>query len=76
MAEMGAAMVRLKVEGMTCEGCVRALTRRIQAAAPGARVRVDLATGAVEIEGEIGTEAAGRAVEEAGFTLAKSSISC
>jgi copper chaperone len=40
----------LKVAGMTCGHCVRAVTQAIQARDPQARVQVDLTTGVVQAE--------------------------
>lgn len=40
----------LKVTGMTCGHCVRAVTQAIQARDPQARVQVDLAAGVVQAE--------------------------
>jgi copper chaperone len=61
-------MVRTyRVTGMTCEGCVRAVTRAVTRAAPTAKVAVDLAAGRLTIDGEAAPEAVARAVEEAGF---------
>jgi copper chaperone len=56
-----------RVSGMTCEGCVRSVTRAITRLAPAARVSVDLADGRVVVEdGPEDTVIAG-AVEKAGF---------
>ena len=56
-----------RVSGMTCQGCVNAVTNAITAAAPGAEVAVDLAGGTVTI-GRLEDEAVIRqAVEDAGF---------
>lgn len=55
-----------RVSGMTCGGCVRAVTIAIKAAAPSAQVDVDLASGKVTVDGA-GAEIVHRAVEEAGF---------
>jgi copper chaperone len=61
-------MVRTyRVTGMTCEGCVRAVTRAVTRAAPAARVGVDLTAGWLTIDGEAAPEAVARAVEDAGF---------
>ena len=40
-------MIELKVAGMTCQHCVRAVTQAIQAEDPRAAVQVDLAAGPV-----------------------------
>lgn len=39
----------MKVEGMTCQGCVAAVTRAIQRLDPAAAVDVDLASGRVAV---------------------------
>ncbi|MCH9020229.1 MAG: heavy-metal-associated domain-containing protein [Proteobacteria bacterium] len=48
------------VSGMTCEGCVRAVTNAIQRAVPGAAVDVDLETGILrdrDLAGRVGVVA-------------------
>ena len=55
------------VTGMTCEGCVRAVTNAIQRAVPGAGVEVDLASGKVTVEGADDEQAIAQAVDDAGF---------
>lgn len=61
--------MKLAVAGMTCQGCVAAVTRGIQRRAPGSVVAVDLATGWVEIAGVADEQAAREAIEGAGFTV-------
>ncbi|WP_245524463.1 heavy-metal-associated domain-containing protein [Methylobacterium nonmethylotrophicum] len=39
----------MKVEGMTCQGCVAAVTKAIQRLDPGAQVSVDLERGRVAV---------------------------
>jgi len=56
-----------RVGGMSCGGCVAAVTRAIARVAPAAKVTVDLAQGKVEIEGSLAADAVRRAVEAAGF---------
>ena len=41
-----------RVGGMTCEGCVRAVTRAIKREAPGAEVAIDLGGGLLKVTGE------------------------
>lgn len=61
-------MARYLVEGMTCDGCARAVTRALQAALPGRDVVVDRAAGSVEIGGDPVDETDLRgAVTQAGF---------
>lgn len=57
------------VSGMTCDGCVRAVTNAIVRAAPGASVSVDLAAGKVTVDGADGESAVAQAVDDAGFTF-------
>ncbi|MBI3505738.1 MAG: heavy-metal-associated domain-containing protein [Proteobacteria bacterium] len=61
--------VSYRVTGMTCGGCVRAVTNAIRASAPAASVAVDLPAGKVTVDGldEAGVR---RAVEDAGFAFA------
>ena len=61
--------MKLTVSGMTCQGCVSAVTRSIQRAAPGSIVTVDLADGRVEIEGTVEEAVARQAIERAGFAV-------
>jgi copper chaperone len=59
------------VVGMTCEHCVNAVTREVQAVPGVTGVAVDLPSGRLEVEGESVDEAAVRAaVDEAGYSLA------
>lgn len=64
-------MARYRIEGMTCDGCARAVARVAQDHAPGRTVRVDRGAGLLEIEGEESDEARLRvALGDAGFVLA------
>ncbi len=55
-----------RIDGMTCEGCARAITAAIQSAVPDAAVGVDLAEHRVRVEGA-DEQAVAKAAEEAGF---------
>ena len=55
------------VSGMTCEGCVRAVTNAIERAVPGATVAVDLGAGRVTVDGADGEQVIAQAVNGAGF---------
>ena len=55
------------VAGMTCEGCVRAVTNAIQRAVSGTAVEIDLASGKVTVEGAADESQIAQAVEDAGF---------
>jgi copper chaperone len=58
-----------KVGGMTCQGCVNAVTKAIKRVDPAAEVSVDLTSGKVSIEGSAARDAVQRAVEGAGFSF-------
>jgi copper chaperone len=62
-------MIELTVGGMTCEGCVRSVTRAVQRAAPDARVAVDLAGGKVSIDTDRRREDFVAAIEAAGYEV-------
>ncbi len=59
-----------RVQGMTCQGCVRAVTNAVQRAVPGTTVTADLAAGTIAVEGPATPEAVRQAVEAAGFAFA------
>ncbi|MBM3538234.1 MAG: heavy-metal-associated domain-containing protein [Alphaproteobacteria bacterium] len=58
---------RFSVTGMTCQGCVKAVTRAVGNAAPQARVSVNLDRGQVEVDGVADERAVIKAITDAGF---------
>ena len=62
-------MLKLKVAGMTCGGCVGSVTRAVTTAAPGAKVSVDLGKGEVSIDGPAPKQAIVTAIEDAGYDV-------
>lgn len=58
---------RYRIEGMTCDGCVRAVSRVIQAAAPQARIVVDLKSNTAEIDDAVPEATIAAAVDGSGF---------
>ena len=46
-------MQTFKVDGMTCGGCVGAVTRAVQAVDKDAKVEVDLATKTVKVDSQV-----------------------
>lgn len=62
-------MLRLKVSGMTCEGCASAVKRAIGRVSQATEITVDLASGEVRIDGPVSAEAAASAVAAAGFAV-------
>lgn len=61
--------ITLKVEGMTCGHCVKAVTAAIQAKDPDAKVEVDLADGTVKTETVLPRHVVSMAVEEEGYAV-------
>ena len=61
--------MKLEIAGMTCQGCVRAVTNSLKRALPDAEVAVDLAAKSVVIAGGSDEAAAREAIERAGFTV-------
>jgi len=64
-------MLRLEISGMTCGGCVRSVTRAVQAVPGVAAATVDLQAGTVTIRGTAERDAVARAIERAGFTVGR-----
>jgi copper chaperone len=64
-------MLSLKVSGMTCGGCINAITRAIQAQDPQAKVQADLASQVVSLETSLSAEEAGQLITEAGFPVSE-----
>ncbi|MCX8585550.1 heavy-metal-associated domain-containing protein [Gilliamella sp. B2865] len=61
-------MMKLIVDNMSCQHCVKTITKAINDIDPKAKVTVDLAKHEVDIEGgTISQEAAIQAVNQAGF---------
>ncbi len=64
-------MFTLKVSGMTCGGCINAVTRAIQAQDPQAKVQVDLATQVVSLETSLSLDLAAELITDAGFPVSQ-----
>lgn len=62
-------MLKLKVAGMTCGGCVKSVERAVAAAAPGAKITVDLKSGEVAVDGVAAKQAIVTAIEDAGYDV-------
>lgn len=61
--------IALKVEGMTCQHCVRAVTAAIQAKDPAAKVAVDLPAKGVTAETSLDRAAVATAIEAEGYKV-------
>jgi copper chaperone len=63
-------MIDLKVSGMTCGGCVRAVEKAIARLDPSAKATVNLENGQVRIESDKPANAFAEAIEAAGYEIA------
>jgi copper chaperone len=64
-------MFTLKVSGMTCSGCINAVTRAIQAQDPQAKVQADLPSQVVSLETTLSPELAAELITDAGFPVSQ-----
>ena len=62
-------MLSLKVSGMTCGGCINAVTRAIQAQDPQATVQADLPSQMVNLETSLSAAQASQIITKAGFPV-------
>ncbi len=62
-------MYELQVEGMSCSGCVRSVTKSVQAIDGNARVDVDLASKKVRVETQASLDAVKSAIRDAGYDV-------
>ncbi|MDH4417244.1 MAG: cation transporter [Acidovorax sp.] len=59
-----------QVQGMTCGHCERAVTQAVQQVDPTAQVRIDRASGTVDVDSTAPREALAAAIAEEGYTVA------
>jgi copper chaperone len=59
-----------QVQGMSCGHCVGAVTQAVKSVDPQAEVKVDLASGKVEVQSQQDHAAIVRAIEEEGYKVA------
>lgn len=64
-------MLSLKASGMTCGGCINAVTRAIQAEDPQAKVQADLASQTVTLETTLSAVRASQLITDAGFPVSQ-----
>lgn len=62
-------MMQFKVEGMSCNHCVGAITRAVQQVDPGATVSADIAGQSVSVESQADAQAVRSAIESAGYAV-------
>ena len=59
-----------QVQGMSCGHCVNAVTQAVKTVDPQAEVKVDLASGKVDVQTLQDRTAIARAIEEEGYRVA------
>ena len=62
-------MLTLTVSGMTCGGCIKAITRALQVQDPTATVKADLASQTVEVQSSLSPELTRQIIGDAGFPV-------
>jgi copper chaperone len=67
-------MYELQVEGMTCAGCVRSVTKSVQAVDADAKVDVDLASKKVRIDSRASLDSVTSAIDDAGYDVTASAV--
>lgn len=60
---------QLQVKGMSCQHCVKAVTKAIQSQDAGATVTVDLPQGTVTVLTTLSREATAQAISEEGYEV-------
>ena len=58
-----------QVQGMTCGHCERAVTQAVKTVDPQAEVRIDRATGKVDVESAQPREALAHAIADEGYAV-------
>lgn len=64
--------MKLRVEGMSCEHCVKTVRDAVARVAPQAQIRVDLSAATVEVEGPADRAAVEAAIRDAGYEVVAS----
>lgn len=64
-----ASIHQLQVKGMTCQHCVKAVTKAVQALDPAATVAVELPQGQVTVQTTLSREATAQAISDEGYDV-------
>jgi copper chaperone len=62
-------MMEFKVSGMTCQGCINAVKRAIQAQDADAIIQVDLSTQMITVDSTLNRQVLSQLILDAGFPL-------
>jgi len=65
-------MYELQVEGMSCGGCVRSVTKSVQTVDGNAKVEVDLASKTVRVASQASLDRVRSAIADAGYAVSAS----
>ncbi len=65
-------MYELKVEGMSCSGCVRSVTKSVQTVDGNAKVEVNLASKTVRVDSQASLDTVRSAIADAGYPVSAS----
>jgi len=65
-------MLELKVDGMTCQGCVKSVTNAIKAVDDKAIVTIDLQTKSVNVKTDKPLNTISETIEDAGYDVLES----
>ena len=57
----------IDVKGMTCQGCVNAVTKIVKRADPQANVKIDLASGRADVKTSAAPEVIAKAISAGGY---------
>ncbi len=60
---------QLQVKGMSCQHCVKAVTKAVQAQDPDATVAVDLPQGTVTVQTTLSRAATSQAISDEGYEV-------
>lgn len=63
-------MIELKVQGMSCQNCVRHVRDAILAGDASAKVEIELKEGVVKVETTLPAQEVKHLIEEEGYTVA------
>ncbi|SOC09366.1 heavy-metal-associated domain-containing protein [Stappia indica] len=62
-------MIEVKIDGMTCNGCVASVKKALAAADPASSTEIDLASGTARIETQMPRDRVVETIEAAGYDV-------
>ena len=63
--------LHLRIQGMSCGHCVNAVTQAVKSVDPQAEVKVDLASGKVQVQSRQDQQTIAKAIEDEGYKVAQ-----